>query len=66
MLTREDVTFYLGTIASVVALFGLLWRVAVQVPLKRLEERMVTKEDLLKELIELREFLRKEFVAKRK
>lgn len=65
-MTQSDVTFYLGVIASVILIFGTLWKVTVGNALKDLERRMVTKEDLLKELIDLREFLRKEFVAKKR
>lgn len=65
-MTQSDVTFYLGVIASVILIFGTLWKVTVGKALKDLERRMVTKEDLLKELIDLREFLRKEFVAKKR
>lgn len=65
-MNRADIEFYLGTVVSVIVIFGALWKVTVGQAIKRLEERMVTKEDLLKELISLREFLRKEFVAKRK
>jgi len=65
-MTQSDVTFYLGTIASVIVIFGTLWKATVGKALKDLERRMVTKEDLLKELIDLREFLRKEFVQKRR
>jgi len=65
-MTQSDVTFYLGTIASVIVIFGTLWKATVGQALKDLERRMVTKEDLLKELIDLREFLRKEFVQKRR
>ena len=65
-MTQSDVTFYLGVIASVIVIFGTLWKATVGKALKDLERRMVTKEDLLKELIDLREFLRKEFVQKRR
>lgn len=63
-MTQSDVTFYLGTIASVIVIFGTLWKATVGKALKDLERRMVTKEDLLKELIDLREFLRRYFVQK--
>lgn len=65
-MTHSDVTFYLGVIASVILIFGTLWKVTVGKALKDLERRMVTKEDLLRELIDLREFLRKEFVPKKR
>lgn len=63
--TREEITWYLGTVLSVFGLFGLLWRVTVGATIKRLEEKMVTREHLLKELMDLKEFLRVNFEPKR-
>lgn len=63
-MNRGDITFYLATIGSVIALFGILWRLTVGAELKRMQEDMVTKLDLEREFKVLREWLRKEFVAK--
>ena len=65
-MNHSNITFYLGTIASVIFIFGTLWKVTVGKAIKDLEAKMVTKEDLLRELIDLREFLRKEFVPKKR
>lgn len=65
IIERGDITFYLSTIGSVAALFGLLWRVTVGATIKRLQQDMVTKLDLEREFTLLREWLRKEFVAKK-
>lgn len=64
-MSHADITFYFGTLLSAVALFSLLYKATIGARLKELEAQMVTKEDLLNELIELREWLRREFVAKK-
>ena len=52
-----DVAFYMGALLTFLSILTVFWKVIVS--------RMVTKEDLLKELLDLREFLRKNFVAKK-
>ena len=64
-MSHGDLTFYLSTVASVIALFGLLWKLTVGAELKRMQDDMVTKLDLEREFTKLREWLRKEFVAKK-
>lgn len=64
-MSHGDIAFYLSTIGSVVALFGILWRLTVGATIKRMQEDMVTKLDMEKEFRILREWLRKEFVAKK-
>ena len=64
-MSHADISFYLATIGSVVALFGLLWRLTVGATIKRMQEDMVTKLNLEQEFLKLREWLRKEFVAKK-
>lgn len=64
-MSHTDISFYLATIASVAALFGLLWRLTVGAQLKRMEDDMVTHLDLEREFTKLREWMRKEFVSKK-
>ena len=56
IITRADVTFFVSVIGGILAILVTLW--------KLLLSRVVTREDFLKELMSLREFLRKEFVSK--
>lgn len=65
MPSHGDITFYLATIGSVAALFGILWRVTIGATLKQMEKDMVTHLDLERELTKMREWLRKEFLAKK-
>lgn len=64
-MTHEEIKFYLGVLVSVTILLTAIWRVTVGSAIKRLEKDMVTKAELLAELMKLREFLRKNFVQKR-
>jgi hypothetical protein len=57
IITRSDVTFFVSAIGGILGIFVLLW--------KLLFSRMVTREDLLKELMSLREFLRSEFISRK-
>ena len=64
-MTHTDVTFYLGVLMSIIGLFSLLWRLTVGQTIKRIQDDMVTKLDLAKEFAILKEWLRKEYVAKK-
>ena len=57
LITRGDFAFYVSAASSVLGILVILWRMAVA--------RLATKEELLKELLSLREFLRREFVSRR-
>lgn len=72
ILERGDITFWLATVAVTVGLFAALWRATggaeikrVKEDVERVKEDMVTKEDIQKEFLLLREWMRKEFVAKK-
>lgn len=64
-VTRADVTFYLGTVATVVALFLIFWKATAGAALKRMEQDAVTKLDLQIKLGELKDFLRENFVSRK-
>lgn len=64
-ITRADVTFYLGTVATVVALFLIFWRATVGASLKRMEADSVTKLDLQIKLGDLKDFLRENFISRK-
>lgn len=64
-ITRADVTFYMGTVATVVALFLIFWRATVGASLKRIEADSVTKLDLQIKLGDLKDFLRENFISRK-
>lgn len=64
-MTQPEVTFYLSMLMSAVGLFSLLWRLTIGATIKRMQDDMVTHLDLEREFGKLREWLRKEFVAKK-
>lgn len=63
-MSHSDVTFYLSTIGSVLAILAVFWKITLGEKLKRMEEEAVTKLDLIKELSLLKDFLRKEFISR--
>lgn len=64
-MSHGDIAFYVSTAVGVCTLFGILWRLTVGETIKRMREDMVTHLDLEREFGKLREWLRKEFVAKK-
>jgi len=64
-ITRGDITFYLGTIATVIVVFTALWRVTGGAAFKRIRNESVNKLDLANELSELKDFLRENFVSRK-
>jgi hypothetical protein len=64
-ITKSDVSFYLGTVVTVIGLFTVLWKATAGAMLKRMQDNSVTKLDLANKLGELKDFLRNEFISRR-
>lgn len=57
MISRSDVTFYIATIGGIFGILTILW--------KALLSRLMTREDFLKQLSDLKDYLNEHFVRKK-